>query len=189
MVSDMEVPTYLLFILGVLGGLDVLFFHSIAHGIRHHSDARTELILHSLRGPVYGLLFWIVPNVMLLGAYWWALVGVLTIDFLITVFDFAVERRSREKLGGLPTVEYILHLLMAVVFGAFVMAIWSGTTGWRAFPSSISYSPANVWWPIRALALMAISVIVSGLLDVVAAHRLSLISNEDRRGSGKHVAG
>ena len=186
----MEVPTYLLFILGVLGGLDVLFFHLIAHGIRHHSPSRTELILHSLRGPVYGVLFLIVPNVVLLGAYWWALVVVLTIDFLITVFDFAVEKRSREMLGGLPTGEYILHLLMAVLFGAFVMAVWSETSGWRTFPSLIWYSPANVWWPIRAaLALMAILVIGSGLLDVVAANRLSVRSTEAQTGSGKQLAG
>jgi len=186
----MKVPTYLLFILGVLGGLDVLFFHSIAHGIRHHSDSRKELILHSLRGPVYGLLFLIVPNVILLGAYWWVLVVILTIDFLITVFDFAVEKRSREMLGGLPTIEYILHLLMAVLFGAFVMALWSETMGWRTLPSSIWYSPANVWWPIRVmLALMAVLVILSGLLDVLAANRLSVNPSEAQTGSGKQVAG
>lgn len=186
----MEVATYLLFILGLLGGIDVLFFHSIAHGIRQHSGSRTELILHSFRGPVYALLFLGVPNFVLRGAYWWMLVGVLAIDFLITVLDFLVERRSREMLGGLPTAEYILHLLMAVLFGAFVMAIWLETSTWSTGPTSIVYSPANVFWAVRVgLGLMAGLVFASGLLDIVAAYRLSGKSAEGQAELREHVPG
>jgi hypothetical protein len=186
----MEIATYLLFILGLLGGIDVLFYHSIAHGIRHHSESRTELILHSFRGPVYALLFLSVPNFVPRGAYWWMLVGILGIDFLITVFDFLVERRSREMLGGLPTAEYILHLLMAVLFGALVMSIWLETSTWSKSPTSIVFSPANVSWALRAaLALMAVLVFASGLLDMVAAYRLS--GNHQKGGAEfrKPVAG
>ena len=170
----MEAATYLLFLLGVLGGIDVLFFHSIAHGIRHHSNSRTELILHSFRGPVYAFLFLSIPNLLLRGTFWWILVGILAIDFVITVLDFLVERRSREMLGGLPTAEYILHLLMAILFGALVTAIWLQTSSWSNGPSSIMYSPAKVFWAVRAtLAVMAVLVFASGVLDIGAAYRLS----------------
>jgi hypothetical protein len=188
--QTMEVATYLLFVLGLLGGLDVLFFHSIAHGIRHHSGSRTELIIHSLRGPVYALLFLGVPNFVLRGAYWWFLVGVLAIDFLITILDFLVERRSREMLGGLPTAEYILHLFMAVLFGALVMAIWLETSSWSNGPTSIVYSPANVSWAVRVtMALMAVLVFASGCLDMVAVYRLSGKPAKGLADFKKHLAG
>jgi phosphatidylglycerophosphate synthase len=116
----------------------------------------------------------IIPNLLLRGTFWWMLLGILAIDFVITVLDFLVERRSREMLGGLPTAEYILHLLMAILFGAFVMAIWLQTSSWSNGPSSVMYSPANVFWAVRAaLAIMAVLVFASGILDFTAACRLS----------------
>ena len=43
----MEVPTYLLFVLGCLGAADIALFHSVAHGIRSHPNSTKELITHS----------------------------------------------------------------------------------------------------------------------------------------------
>jgi len=40
----------------------------------------------------------------------------------ISIWDFSLERESRRLLGGLPSGEYVLHMIMATVFGALAMS-------------------------------------------------------------------
>lgn len=170
----MEVAPWLLFTVGVLGATDIALYHSASHGIRSHPDSRAELIVHSLRGPTYGALFLVVPNFALHGAFFWALVGLLVFDVAISIVDFAIERESREFFGGLPSGEYVLHVLIAMVFGGFVAAIFFEVGAWAFESTAIFWQPAEVPAALRALlAIMAAVVLYSGLQDLIAAIRLS----------------
>jgi hypothetical protein len=71
----MAVPTYILFVLGCLGAADILLYHSVSHGIRSHHDSRLELVVHSLRGPIYAALFVLVPNFAMQGGFFWLLIA------------------------------------------------------------------------------------------------------------------
>ena len=90
----MEIASYLLFTLGLLGAADVFLFHTISHGLRKWRDARCELVTHSLRGPTYCALFLLVPNFQLQGAWFWGMVVLLAVDVGISVWDFCLEKRS-----------------------------------------------------------------------------------------------
>jgi len=169
----MIAATYLLLALGALGATDVLLYHSIAHGIRHHADSRAELIIHSLRGPTYAVLFLLVPNFALHGLWFWALMALFAIDLAISIADFAIERHSRAFFGGLPSGEYVLHILMAILFGALVTSVCFEAGEWASLPTQIGFQPAAVPLIVRiALAVMAIGVFVSGAQDALAAIRL-----------------
>jgi hypothetical protein len=169
----MEVATWLLFMIGVLGAADIALYHSASHGIRSHPDSRAELIVHSLRGPTYATLFIVVPNFALHGAFFWVLTGLLVIDVAISIIDFAIERESRRFLGGLPSGEYVLHVLIAMVFGALVASIFFGASHWRSAPVAIRWQPAEVPVLLRlALGVMAVVVLYTGFLDALAAMRL-----------------
>src|SRR5690242_5237491 len=109
----MKAASYLLFIIGILGASDILFFHTLSHRIRNNPDSRLELKIHTLRGPTYALLFLLIPNFVMQGLYYWAFIGLLIADLSISISDFSVENRSRRKFGGLPTGEYILHVILA----------------------------------------------------------------------------
>src|SRR4051812_34950713 len=111
----METASYILLAMGILGGVDILLFHSIAHGIRSHPDSKNELFAHSLRGPIYGTLFILIPNFELGGSYVWLLFAILVLDVAVSIWDFSVEAASRKIIGGLPTGEYILHIFMAML--------------------------------------------------------------------------
>src|SRR5579863_2694981 len=113
----METPTYLLFLLGCLGGADITLFHSVAHGIRSRPESKWELVTHGLRGPTYAALFVLIPNFVMQGCFVWGLVALFAFDVGISIWDFSLEQRSRRFLGGLPGGEYVLHMLMATVFG------------------------------------------------------------------------
>ena len=78
------IATALLFVIAVLGLTDVLLYHTVSHGIRHHARAKGELVLHALRGPTYAFLFSLVPFLEFRGLYSFLLAGVLVIDLVIS---------------------------------------------------------------------------------------------------------
>ncbi len=169
----MQTATYLLLILGVLGAADIALYHSISHGIRSHADSRHELVVHSLRGPTYFALFLLVPNVAMRGAWFWALIGLFVVDLGISIWDFLIEKKSRRQLGGLPSGEYVLHIVMAMVFGALVASVSFGAGHWAAEPTRLALEPVAVPALLRyALGAMALGVLFSGLQDALAAIRL-----------------
>ena len=172
----MEVATYILFVLGCLGGTDILLYHSVSHGIRSHQDSRLELVIHSLRGPTYAALFLLMPNFALQGGYFWLLIGIFAFDVCISLGDFIIERASREFFGGLPTGEYVLHIILAMLFGSLVTSAFYGAGHWAAMPTRLAYEPAAVPDVLRAvLAVMAVLVLGSGVMDLMAARRLAMV--------------
>lgn len=174
----MVTTSVVLFILGLLGALDIAMYHCVSHGIRSHPDSRNELLVHSLRGPTYATLFLVVPNVELRGAFFWALIALYAVDVSISIVDFAIERKSRELLGGLPSGEYVIHSIMAMFFGAMVATTFYEGFELASAPTSAAYHPVALPWQLRgAMAIMAISVFWSGVLDLAAAYRLSPARN------------
>ena len=174
----MEIPTYILFVLGCLGAADIALFHSVAHGIRSHADSVGELVTHSLRGPTYATLFLFIPNFELHGLFAWGLMALFVFDVGISVWDFWLEQGSRRFLGGLPSGEYVLHMLMAIVFGALVTSFLCFGHDWFTAPTRLVYAPAAAPIFLRVtLAIMAIAVLVSGMQDAAAAFRLSNRAN------------
>lgn len=169
----MEAATYLLLVLGCCGAADILLYHSVAHGIRTHPDSRQELIIHSLRGPTYGALFLLVPNFAMQGAFFWGLIGLFALDVGISIWDFAIERQSREFLGGLPSGEYVLHMIIAMLFGGLAASVCLRAGHWAVLPTRLAYEPAAVPALLRlAMTVMALVVLYSGALDALAAFRL-----------------
>jgi len=169
----MEAATYILFVLGCLGAADIALFHSVAHGIRSHPDSAKELVTHSLRGPTYAALFVFIPNFLMQGTYGWLLIGLFVFDVAISIWDFSLEQSSRRFLGGLPRGEYVLHIVIAMLFGALVASLVPSLSDWLRAPTRLAYEPGNVPWQLRGVMLvMAILVFYSGCQDGLAALRL-----------------
>ena len=170
----MMAANYILLTLGVLGAIDILLYHSVSHGIRSHAESRWELVTHSLRGPTYAVLFLLIPNFEPRGAWAVFVALLLLIDVGISIADFALERKSRAKLGGLPGGEYVLHMIMAMLFGAFVTLLtpylFRGTVFDTALVPTDKFAPA---WMRFTFAAFAIGVLASGLMDAYAALRLT----------------
>jgi hypothetical protein len=175
----MEIPTYILFLLGCLGAADIFLFHSVAHGIRSHPDSVGELVTHSLRGPTYAALFVLIPNFAVQGLFAWGLLALFAFDVAISIWDFSLEQQSRRFLGGLPGGEYVLHMLIAMVFGGLVAAfLHAARHGFHA-ATRLAYAPAEVPTVLRFVMLvMAILVLLSGAQDAVASFRLARMLRE-----------
>lgn len=169
----MGTASWLLLAMAVLGGADILLFHSISHSLRQHPPARVELVPHALRGPTYLLLFLGVPNLRLDGAWFGVLLTVLALDLALSIWDFAVEHRSRRVLGGLTGGEYVLHVILAILFGALLSTIWILEGHRLGLPTRVAYDPARIPLFVRVLLLLAgVMALASGILDLRAVLRL-----------------
>lgn len=169
----MELAIWLLFAIGVAGGTDIVLFHCTSHGLRSNPDSWLEEFTHFLRAPTYTTLFLLVPNFAMEGAWYWVLVAILVFDALVSVFDFAVEGNSRRFLGGLPAGEYVLHMVIAMVFGAFVLSVLQLASVAGNLPTRFAYAPFGVPdWLRATMAVMAALVAWSGYYDLKAFLRL-----------------
>ena len=169
----MAAATWILLALGLLGAADIALFHTLAHGIRRNPESRQEVLVHAFRGPTYALLFLAVPNLAMEGGAFLALLVLLGFDLGISIWDFAIEGASRRSLGGLPAGEYVLHVLMAMLFGALAACILQDAADRVAIPTCLAFRPADVPdWLRGVLALMAAGVFVSGLQDALAVVRM-----------------
>ena len=91
----------------------------------------------------------------------------------ISIWDFSLESESRRELGGLPSGEYVLHMILAMVFGGLIFNLAPLLYASLDQPTSLRYQPADVPGALRALmALMAVLVLISGLQDALAVVRL-----------------
>lgn len=177
----MEVATYLLIAIAVLGATDIVLFHTVANGIRAHADSRAELLVHSLRGPTYAALFILVPNFALHGGWFWLLIGIFVFDLAISLVDFALEKQSRATFGGLPSGEYVLHVVIAMLFGALLTSVAYSAGHWAALPTNFAYAPVEIPAVLRgALALMALGVLFTEWGDLRAALRLTRSARTSR---------
>ncbi len=169
----MELASWILFAMGVLGALDILLFHMLGQNLRGRVESRAELVTHFLRGPAYFALFLWVPNSAPSGAAAWLLLAPLAVDFAISVADFSLEPSSRRSAGGLPPGEYLLHVLLAMLFGALVLTVVQ-QVGPRLFVATdwgFGHSDAPLLLRV-VLAAMAPIALVSAVLDLMAVRRL-----------------
>ncbi len=169
----MIVPSWILLAMGVLGALDIVVFHTWTHRLRTRPESRAELVTHFLRGPTYAILFVAVPNLRLEGAWFATLLAVLAFDLLISIADFWLEPESRASVGGLPRGEYVLHVLLAMLFGALVVEVLRGSADAFAAPASIAWIEHGPPLFLRVLlGVMAPLVLLTGLMDLAAVIRL-----------------
>jgi uncharacterized protein len=145
----MKTALLLLILQGALGAFDTLYYHEYRLRLANSLTARKELKLHAARDFLYTIIFGSLAWRSWNGLWAWVLVGLLTTEVVITLWDFLVEDRSRK----VPAGERSTHAIMGLVYGAFLASLVPEILGW-------------------VLSVMAVGVSLSGLRDIVAVRRL-----------------
>jgi hypothetical protein len=184
-----EAACWLLLAIGVLGAADIFLFHVRAQHIRRHPAARRELVTHALRGPTYALLFLGASNLSFRGAWLDALVGLLALDLGVSLADFTLERESRQGLGGLPTGEYLIHIAIALLYGAMLASVARAAPELWARPAALVLEPVGPPVLRLVLAAMAAGAAISSAQDALAVVRLSRPAARRAVGRAKGLPG
>ena len=154
--------------------------------------ARLELALHAARACAYAFLFLALAWREWHGAWAWLIAAVLLLESVITVADFVIEDRTRR----LPAFERVLHTVLTLLFGVFLMAFAPVLLGWMARPTAIvtaAHGGLSVLFTMLAVGMAAWGVrdALASLMHFRPAEwlREPIMSAETPSGRGVLVSG
>jgi hypothetical protein len=118
----MDTPFELLMLASLLGAVDVLYFHLYRFRLYEQPGSVAEESTHLARHVLY---IGIVLTLLLQPPFARPLVLILFgLDLLNNGIDVLLERSSRAPLGGLPSAEYLIHILATLLSGMAISAYW-----------------------------------------------------------------
>jgi hypothetical protein len=163
----------------LLGAFDTMYFHEYRCRLAEHGPrVAGELRLHAFRDLVYGVLFLTLPFVVWGGVLAAVLAGLIVLEICITIWDFNVEAVERQGIGGIANTERGLHIVMAVVYGAFLAHLLPHLLSWWSEPTG--FRP-QTGIPV-ALQVLGVAfgtgVLLSGVRDYLAARGVAFFRRD-----------
>lgn len=164
----MEIVLILFSVQGFIGAFDNLWHHEITENLTKRPEARPELKLHTIREFIYGIIFCSLAWVNWQGYWALLLLALLTIEIVVTLWDFVIEDQTRK----LPAFERVLHTILAINFGVILAMFLPEIANWFYLPTEFS----RVNYGILSWIMMAYGVGVSlwGMYDLFALQRLAV---------------
>lgn len=141
----------LLMAVGVIGAVDVLWFHIWRLRLYARPHSAGEQLTHLVRH----VLFSALAAMFVLGAPREWILGVLALDLLNSLLDVALEPRSRAPVGGISGREAALHALATFMLGAVFALTLTASEGWSPTPLQLVRGAITA---VLAAALFAIEL-------------------------------
>ena len=135
----MELTLWLLFVQGLIGAFDTLYYHEWRARLPAQVPAAApELKLHAARDFLYAVLFAGLPWLTWAGGWAVVLAAVLAAEIVLTLRDFVVEIAVRRSLGDVYAGERVTHAVMGILYGAMLANLLPTLARWWALPSDLS---------------------------------------------------
>ena len=163
----------LLFAQMAMGAADTIFHHELTQRLAWRPTAQFELRLHGGRNLIYALVFLGIGVAQPGGALAWGLLALLGVETVITLVDFVEEDRTRQ----LPWTERVLHTLLTLNYGLVLALLVPVILGWTADQSQLVR--VDHGWISLAFVIAAIGVTISGVRDLLAARRCTLLNQDN----------
>lgn len=172
----MSVVLTLLFIQGLFGAFDTVYYHEWKARLPGHGPkVASELYLHAIRDFVYAALFASLPFVAFYGGWTIFLILLLLTEIIITMTDFVVEKTTRKPQGDLEAGERVTHGVMAIIYGLMLAHLIPVLLEWYAKPTDLVYSPVDIpFWMKVMFPLFSFGLLTSGLRDLLSARGVKL---------------
>jgi hypothetical protein len=158
-IAASSLPLLLVAIVAPLGAVDIGWYHLRRFRLYDQPSARFETLTHLARGLLFALGTLILVRYRPTGAWFWGTVALFAADFVNNVLDVISEEKSRAPLGGLPHLEYIIHIVGATFAGAVTLAFVATSWGNAIEPTALAASTQVPPW----LALLGTVDVAGGL--------------------------
>lgn len=163
---------FLIFV--VLSFVDGVYLHLIKLKIQENFDSKREHLTHTLRAILFIPITFMIFYWNLSGAWLWLAIGMVLTDLIIEGIDVLEERRSREKIGGLSSGEYFLHVMLITSrVAAISLALASKPI--EAWSTNVYFSPYPETMKFIISQLIPGAVIIA-ILHIVLIYKPFLIS-------------
>ena len=154
-----------------VGAVDGIYYHLFKLRLHARAESRREHLAHTARAVLLPVTLWVAflaplpssptSRLYVIGA----LVGA---DWLVAAWDVYLEKNSRRDRGGLPHLEYFVHVAVTALHSAaeaFVVAGWIAVASAGGDPiGPRSLGIGGVAWALVAGAALAAVVHLSLLL-------------------------
>lgn len=128
----MNTSSWILLLFLGLSIFDGIYYHLWKFRLQEREDSKFEHVTHTVRAVLF------IPTTILIyfigatGWLLWAAVLVLAFDLVTEIIDVLNEKASRSTLGGLPSGEYLVHIMLttlrvsalALAFAALPSEAW-----------------------------------------------------------------
>jgi hypothetical protein len=171
----MIVPLVLLLAMAFIGSIDGAYYHTYKFALYRQPSARLETVTHVIRAFALAFTVLVLTSGIPVGRWFWVVAAVFAVDFIDDIVDVAIEPRSRAPLGGLPPLEYLIHMIvMALSGGVWVSFL---VAGWASRDQPTALVPHALPWIIVWTARgVAVGAILMGASDAIRLVRAALIS-------------
>lgn len=139
------IPLVLTMIVAPLGAIDILYFHILKFKLYDREDSRFETAIHIVRGILFSAGAFVLLNYRPAGAWFWITGSVFMLDFINSIADVAIENDSRRTLGGLPSLEYVIHTIGSTFAGAIAVAFFISYWEHRLLPTELIPIPQGTY--------------------------------------------
>jgi len=154
-VTPSQVVLTLLGIVAPIGAFDVLYFHVWKFRLFARPASRAETATHVVRSVLIGVVALLLAEYEPRGRWYLAVTALLALDFANTLLDVWLEPASRKDLGGVPRLEYLIHVIGATAGGAVLAAFVALGRGLATLPTELHPTtlPGFLVWNARAIAV------------------------------------
>lgn len=152
---------------GLIGIIDGFYYHIWKFKLHKHPETRFEHITHSIRAAIFLALLILLFQYDYGSTPLYVAAGLVALDIIVLLIDLVVEGDSRRNLGGLPHLEYIVHVV-------------ANTLHYVALALILVAKPLEAWGPKSPVELSRefpeiTSVIATNLIPCVALLTLAHI--------------
>jgi hypothetical protein len=158
--GGLDLTLFLLSIAAPIGAIDVLYFHIYKFKLARRPESRAETMTHIARSLMLAPVLIVVVMFEPTGWWFWALAALFVIDFVNSAVDAYLERDSRAGLGGLPRLEYIIHIVGATLMGAVAASFL--IRGWHLGGLETALAPRAAAAPLL-MQINAVAIAVSSV--------------------------
>jgi hypothetical protein len=107
------IACFFLFIFLIIATFDGLYFHLYKYRLFLHTNSKKEHFLHTLNCLLFPFTILFLFDDHFKGIFLWIGLFLVFATLLVEFFDVFEEKFSRNKLGGLTSLEYALHFAMS----------------------------------------------------------------------------
>ena len=164
--TPIEIALGLLLVHGALGAFDTFYNHEWRERLPSRPEAATELALHSGRSWAFAVMFLGLAWFEWHGLWGWLLLGLVALEYVVTLFDSVVEDRTRT----LSAIERVNHMLLGLNTGLYAAFIAVEVLArWRLLPTALV--PVHHGFLSWLLSACAGVIVVWAVRDAFASRR------------------
>jgi hypothetical protein len=164
--TPIETALCLLVVHGALGAFDTFYNHEWRERLPSRPEAATELALHSARSWAFAVMFTGLAWFEWHGLWGWLLLGLVALEYVVTLFDSVVEDRTRT----LSAIERVNHMLLGLNTGLYTAFIAVEVlVRWQRLPTALM--PVSYGWLSWLLSACAAVIVVWAVRDAAAWRR------------------